>query len=116
MASDQASGSVTADDVALLAGVSRWTVNRAFKTGASISDKARRKVLDAAEQLGYTPDLLAASLASDRSNLVALLVDDFANPHKLAMMERLTRILRRHGWDILLVNMLDSNDARARRC
>ncbi|TQV67220.1 LacI family transcriptional regulator [Aliiroseovarius halocynthiae] len=92
---------VTADDVADLAGVSRWTVNRAFKKEASISDKARDKIMR------------AASLASDRSNLVALSVDDFANPHKLVMLERLTRILRRHGWDTLLVNTLNSEDVSA---
>lgn len=111
MVKDRSDGSVTAGDVAALAGVSRWTVNRAFKKDASISDKSRAKVLSAAEQLGYAPDLLAASLASDRSNLVALLVDDFANPHKLVMMEQLTRILRRNGWDTLLVNTLDETDA-----
>lgn len=101
---------VTADDVATAAGVSRWTVNRAFKKDASISPRTRDKVMQAAQTLGYVPDLRAASLASDRSNLVALLVDDFANPHKLVMMERLTRILRKHGWDTLLVNTLDRAD------
>lgn len=104
-------GHVTADDVALAAGVSRWTVNRAFRKDASISRKSLEKVMAAAERMGYVPDLRAASLASDRSNLVALLIDDFANPHKLVMMERLTRILRREGWDILLVNTLDRDDA-----
>lgn len=108
---DAIAGVVTADDVATAAGVSRWTVNRAFKKEASISAKTREKVMAAAEQLGYVPDLLAASLASDHSNLVALLVDDFNNPHKLVMLERLTRILRQNGWDTLLVNMLDENDA-----
>ncbi|MDA5093802.1 LacI family DNA-binding transcriptional regulator [Aliiroseovarius sp. KMU-50] len=102
---------VTADDVAQAAGVSRWTVNRAFKPNASISAKSRQTVMEAAEKLGYAPNLLAASLASDRSNLVALLVDDFSNPHKLVMMERLTRVLRKNGWDTLLVNMLDKDDA-----
>lgn len=104
-------GNVTADDVAAAAGVSRWTVNRAFKKDASISKKSRDKVMAAAERLGYVPDLRAASLASDRSNLVAMLVDDFANPHKLVMMENLTRVLRRGGWDTLLVNTLDKEDA-----
>lgn len=108
---DQARDAVTADDVAEQAGVSRWTVSRAFKQEASISAKSRKKVLDAAERLGYVPDLLAASLASDRSNLVAVLVDDFSNPHKLVMMERMTRIMRKHGWDTLLVNTLDAADA-----
>ena len=102
---------ITADDVADEAGVSRWTVNRAFRKDASISAKSLEKVRAAAERLGYVPDLRAASLASDRSNLVALLIDDFANPHKLVMMERLTRILRREGWDILLVNTLNREDA-----
>lgn len=103
---------VTADDVAAEAGVSRWTVNRAFRKDASISAKSLEKVTAAAERLGYLPDLRAASLASDRSNLVALLIDDFANPHKLVMMEAMTRILRRGGWDILLVNTLSPDDAR----
>lgn len=113
MTSDEMLNIVTAEDVAALAGVSRWTVNRAFKQDASISIKSREKVMQAAESLGYVPDLLAASLASDKSNLVSLLVDDFANPHKLVMMERLTRILREHGWDTLLVNTLGQNDASA---
>ncbi|WP_108260007.1 LacI family DNA-binding transcriptional regulator [Mangrovicoccus ximenensis] len=106
-----AGSNITADDVAAEAGVSRWTVNRAFKKDASISAKSREKVMRAAERLGYVPDLRAASLASDRSHLVALLVDDFANPHKLVMLETLTRVLRRAGWDTLLVNTLDKEDA-----
>jgi len=98
---------VTADDVAEAAGVSRWTVARAFKTDASISAKTRKKVLAAADRLGYVPDLLAASLASDRSNLVALLVDDFSNPHKLLVLERLTRVVQHEGWGTLLFNTSD---------
>lgn len=108
---EQALETVTADDVAARAGVSRWTVARAFKKDGVISEKARAKVMAAATELGYVPDLLAASLASDRSNLVALLVDDFDNPHKLVMLERLTRILRAAGYGALLVNMLGERDA-----
>lgn len=111
MKSPTLSGYVTADDVAQAAGVSRWTVNRAFKKNASISSAAREKVLSAADSLGYVPDLRAAALASDRSNLVALLIDDFANPHKLVMLERLTRVLRSRGWDMILVNTLNRDDA-----
>ncbi|MGO4853685.1 LacI family DNA-binding transcriptional regulator [Phaeovulum sp. W22_SRMD_FR3] len=103
--------SVTADDVAEAAGVSRWTVARAFKKDASISKKTRAKVMTAAEALGYVPDLHAAGLASDRSGLVALMLDDFSNPHKLVQLERLSRILRQEGWGVLLVNMLSEADA-----
>lgn len=106
-------GSVTADDVAELAGVSRWTVSRAFKKDASISKTSLEKVMHAAQKLGYAPDLMAASLASDKSNLVALLIDDFVNPHKLVMMEALTRALHQNGWDTLLVNTIRDQDASA---
>ncbi|WP_235823880.1 LacI family DNA-binding transcriptional regulator [Actibacterium lipolyticum] len=111
MKKDALPANVTADDVAAAANVSRWTVNRAFKKDASISPKTREKVMQAANELGYLPDLRAAALASDRSHLVALLVDDFANPHKLVMLERLTRALRSRGWDTLLVNTLNRDDA-----
>lgn len=105
--------SVTADDVAAAAGVSRWTVARAFKKDASISRASRERVLAAAEALGYAPDLLASSLASDRSNLVAIITNDFNNPHKLVLLERLTRMLWGRGWGTLLVHMSDSDDASA---
>lgn len=111
--SPSSDNSVTADDVAAVAGVSRWTVARAFKKHASISRKSREKVIAAAERLGYVPDLLASSLASDRSNLVALITNDFNNPHKLVLLERLTRILWSRGWATLLVHMSDSEDASA---
>ncbi len=101
---------ITADDVATAAGVSRWTVARAFKKDASISERAREKVMRAAENLGYVPDLLASSLASDRSNLIALVADDFTNPHKLVMLERLTRIFRKAGYGTVLVNMAEDDD------
>lgn len=107
------SDNVTADDVAKAAGVSRWTVARAFKKDASISDKTRKKVLAVAEELSYAPDLLASSLASDRSNLVALLVDDFSNPHKLLVLERLTRVMQHEGWGTLLFNTSDQSETQS---
>lgn len=111
MSTDDVTKSITADDVAELAGVSRWTVNRAYKKDASISSKSLEKVIAAATQLGYAPDLLASSLASDKSNLVAVLMDDFSNPYQQVLLEHLSRVLRTQGSDTLLVNALDDDDA-----
>lgn len=95
---------ITADDVARRAGVSRWTVTRAFKPGAPISDKRRKAVLRAAQELGYVPDLLASGLAASRSGLVALLIDDFENAHKLPVLSALTEALQETGRAAILVN------------
>lgn len=98
---------VTAADVAELAGVSKWTVIRAFKPGARISDDTRARVLKAANALNYQPNLLARSLATNRTHQVAVLVDDFDNPYKLPTLRLLTAGLQREGMLAILVNIND---------
>jgi LacI family transcriptional regulator len=100
----------TAQDVADLAGVSKWTVIRAFTPGASIKDNSRQKVLAAADTLNYRPNLLARSLATNLTHQVAVLVDDFENPSKLGYLGKLTRALQANGLLALLININDKND------
>src|SRR3546814_14133034 len=51
-----------ATDVAKLAGVSQSAVSRAFTDGASIAESTRKKVLEAADVLGYRPNYNARAL------------------------------------------------------
>ena len=97
----------TSQNVADMAGVSKWTVIRAFTSGASITEESRAKVIAAAEQLNYRPNLLARSLATNLTHQVAILVDDFENPHKLPVLERLTLELQAEGLVAMLVNIND---------
>jgi LacI family transcriptional regulator len=101
---------VTALDVARAAGVSKWTVTRAFKPGASITEESRRRVMAVADRLGYRPNLLARSLATQSTQQVAVLVDDFANPHKLPFLEILTACLQSEGMLAILININKSFD------
>jgi DNA-binding LacI/PurR family transcriptional regulator len=96
---------VNAADVARLAGVSKWTVNRAFTPGASIKAESRERILSAAEQLGYRPNLLARSLATNRTMQVAVLVDDFKNPAKLSFLEKLSEELQKESMVMVLINI-----------
>ncbi|WP_210527612.1 LacI family DNA-binding transcriptional regulator [Rubellimicrobium arenae] len=101
---------VTSADVARAAGVSKWTVIRAFDPAAPIAEMTRTKVLAAAAQLDYRPNLLARSLATQRTHLVAILVDDFENPYKLPTLAHLTAALQREGMLGILININDSFD------
>lgn len=96
---------VTAADVARAAGVSKWTVTRAFTPGASIAKDSRERVLREAQKLGYRPNLLARSLATRKTNVVAVLVDDFANPYKLPLLELLTQGLQAEQMMAMLINI-----------
>ena len=100
----------TANEVAKLAGVSKWTVIRALTPGASIGESSLKKVLAAAKKLHYSPNLLARSLATNLTHQVAILVDDFTNPHKLPFLERLTAALQAEGRVASLININIAND------
>lgn len=95
----------TARDVAAAAGVSKWTVQRAFTEGAPIAEDAKRRVLEAAAALNYTPSLLARSLATNHTHQVAVFVDDFANPQKTPYLGAITDGLQAQGLVALLVNI-----------
>jgi hypothetical protein len=49
----------TSYDVARLAGVSQSAVSRCFRPGGSVSPDARKRILAAAEELGYRPNAIA---------------------------------------------------------
>ena len=67
-------------DVARLAGVSQSAVSRTYKPGGSVSAETRRKVLAAAEQLGYRPSLIPQIMLNHRSYLVAIVIGGMYNP------------------------------------
>ncbi|WP_017346748.1 LacI family DNA-binding transcriptional regulator [Pantoea sp. A4] len=95
----------TADDVARIAEVSKWTVLRAFKPGASISPEAREKVMAAANELGFRPNLLARGLKQSKTNIVGIVADEFSNPHTLRMLKEATQQLNQRGYMSMLLNI-----------
>ncbi|WP_437614124.1 LacI family DNA-binding transcriptional regulator [Erwinia sp. V71] len=97
----------TASDVARLAGVSKWTVSRAFTPGASISDNARKQVLAIAKELGYRPNLLARSLSQKRTQIIGVAIDQMKNPHSTLVLDVVTRQLQARGYMALLLNVTE---------
>jgi DNA-binding LacI/PurR family transcriptional regulator len=85
---------VSAQQVAERAGVSRSAVSRTFTAGASVSEATRRKVLAAAETLGYHVNHLARGLIHDRSGIVCLIGVDLQSPYQAKILEALTRRLQ----------------------
>lgn len=103
----------TASDVAAMAGVSKWTVSRAFTPGASVSGRAREKVLAAAKALGYRPNLLARSLSKKRTHIIGVVIDQMQNPHSMMMMDVVTRQLQARGYMALLLNITTGENYRS---
>lgn len=70
---------LTLRDVSAASGVSEMTVSRVLRNRGDVSDGTRKKVLEAAKTLGYVPNQIAGSLASQHVNLVAVIVPSLSN-------------------------------------
>lgn len=81
-------------EVSKLAGVSLATVSRVMNKSSNVSEKTRLKVTTAMEQLGYRPNSVAQSLASNCSNCVGVLVGELHGPFYGTMMGGIESELR----------------------
>jgi LacI family gluconate utilization system Gnt-I transcriptional repressor len=70
---------LTLRDVSEASGVSEMTVSRVLRNRGDVSDATRKRVLAAAKELGYVPNQIAGSLASQRVNLVAIIIPSLSN-------------------------------------
>lgn len=89
-------------DVADAAGVSVMTVSRAFREDASISDKTRAKIREAADRLGYVFDNTAASFRTKRTGFVAVIIPSINNANFAETVRGLSDVLSENGYQVLL--------------
>ena len=83
---------VTSTQVARLARVSQSAVSRTFTPGASVSEKMRRRVLEAARKLSYQPNAIARSLITRRSNMMGIVIVNITtNPFYADVLDALSR-------------------------
>lgn len=104
---DKGKNWVKAEDVARLAGVSRSAVSRTFTPGASVADKTRIKVMQAAEQLGYQVNIIARTMNTGSSNFIGIITAGFDNPFRSKLLAPLVHQLALHGFMPLLMNTDD---------
>ncbi|GAA0318565.1 LacI family DNA-binding transcriptional regulator [Kineococcus aurantiacus] len=112
-----AARTVTSKDVARVAGVSQSTVSYVMSGKRPISEKTRRLVEDAIEQLTYLPNAGARALASQRTQVIAVAMpfDPTSGAAGLmAFIEEITLAARRRDHDVLLVTAAEGVDGLRR--
>lgn len=106
---------VTLKDVAKTCGVSVSTASRAFDKTSRISQPIRQKILTCAEELGYTPNLIARGLKSRRTMTVALIVPSIENRFYIDVLKYMEVALYQHGYR-LMVNFVQAGIITERDC
>ena len=90
------------NDVARLAGVSSATVSRVLSNSTyPVREETRKRVLDAAAELGFRPNQLARGLVTSRTNMVAAIVHDISDPYFAEVVRALDDVAREHGYQLL---------------
>ncbi|MFF8971811.1 LacI family DNA-binding transcriptional regulator [Streptomyces sp. NPDC014995] len=98
-------------DVARLAGVSQKTVSRVFNGERYVSAEVRRRVLEAAEELGYRLNSAARALASGRTRSIGVVTLGTALYGPASLLIGIERAARDAGYALRVVNTLEGDPA-----
>jgi len=95
---------VTSEEIARRCGVSRGTVDRALHGRDGVSRKTRERILQAAEELGYRPHVLARSLVLGRTSTIGLVTLDLRNSFISELVTHSEMHARRRGYFTYVTN------------
>ena len=93
----------TLDDVARLSGLSAKTVSRVFNDEPNVRPATRERVMEAAGELGYRPNVSARRLAANRSFVIGMVYDNPKAPDYVADVQYgALRVCRARGYNLLI--------------
>jgi LacI family transcriptional regulator len=98
--------SVTIKDLAAELGLSITTISRALNGYSDVGEKTRKRVAEAAQQMGYRPNRNAQRLVTRRTHNIAWVQSDndrkFVDPHFVEVMAGVLRGARAGNYDIVM--------------
>ncbi len=97
-------------DVAKLAGVSKSTVSRVMNNG-SVSEEARKAVLDAIKKLNYQPSCFAKNIRTQKSMTIAFMIPDASNFFYTEMFKVIEQVAYEREYMVILCDTQNSTEA-----
>ena len=101
----------TQKELAKLAGVSSGTVSNVISGVTEVSERSRKKVLDAIKALNYQPNLIARSLRTNRTNTLGMVIPDITIPFFARVIRGAESAARESGY---FLSVLDSESNHTR--
>lgn len=89
-------------DISRESGVSIATVSRVMNNSGYVSDKTRKKVLDAIERNGYSPNAFARGMSRSTMSIVGILCSDSRDPYQAECIYWLQKDLAAAGYTAML--------------
>lgn len=93
---------VTLKDIAHRIGVSMVTVSKALRNHPDISPQRTKIIKQVAEEMGYTPNILARGLSARRSNTIGVIVPKIAHFFFGSIIENIYNVAFQNNYEIIL--------------
>jgi DNA-binding LacI/PurR family transcriptional regulator len=101
-------GNITLKEVAEAVGVSTMTVSRVINNRPNVDEKTRKKILEAARKMGYTPNHVAKSLVSSRTYTIGVIIPEISHSFFPEVVRGIEEATNYKNYQIFLTNTSDS--------
>lgn len=105
---------VKISDVARESGTSPATVSRVLNKNDRVDPELVRRVVSAADRLGYRPNALARNLRRQRTSLWLLIISDIENSFFTSVARGVEDVAQRNGFSVVLCNA-DEDESKERQ-
>ncbi|KMK74694.1 LacI family DNA-binding transcriptional regulator [Alkalihalobacillus pseudalcaliphilus] len=99
----------TLKDVAKKASVSIATASYAINGSKLITEETRKKVLQAAKEIGYRPNGVAKNLKKNRSEIIGLFLSGFTGPFFNELLEGIQDVVIQRGYEMVVCATVDKH-------
>ena len=99
---------VTIYDIAQKLALSSATVSRALKNNPAISKNTRKKIQEAARQLGYRHNTFASSLRKQKTNTIGVIVHELNSNFITSVLAGIERVTTEAGYDLIIAHSSES--------
>lgn len=110
---DHKSQKVTLENVAALANVSKITASRAFSQPDKVHPETLKRILDAADQIGYVVNTVARNLRAKSSKTIGIVSPDMGNPFFGGLAKLMTQEAYHVGYETLVFDSYESKENEA---
>ena len=94
----------TLKDIAIKAGVSVNTASRALRNNPDINDGTKKRIIEIAESLGYTPNALAKNLRFRKTKTIGVIIADISSPFYSNVVKGIEDGAKEKGYSVILCN------------
>ncbi len=101
---------ITIYDIAKYLKISATTVSRGLKDHPSINKNTRKKISEAARELGYRSNTFASSLRSKKTHTLGVMVPRLNSYFVASVLAGMEDVANREGYNLIITHSLESSE------